>query len=161
MKIGVVSDTHNNLANVREIVKIFNEAGVDRVVHTGDITKGATLDLFGELEMPLFGVFGNNDVERESLDQVIEQRGFHFGERYLNVNWHDSQIVIVHDPRELDSMQLDYDLALHGHTHLYRVDRTESGSLIFNPGECAGHVKGLNAVGIVNLDQLETSIVNF
>ena len=161
MKIGVVSDTHNNLANVREIVKIFNEARVDRVVHTGDITKGATLDLFGELEMPLYGVFGNNDVERESLDQVIELRGFHFGEHFLNVNWHDNLIVIVHDPKELDSMRLDYDLALHGHTHLYRADRTEGGSLIFNPGECAGHVKGLNAVGIVNLDQLEPSIVNF
>ena len=161
MKIGVVSDTHNNLVNVRMIVKIFNEEGVDRVVHTGDITKGTTLDLFGELEMPLFGVFGNNDVERESLDQVIEHRGFHFGEHYLNVNWHNSQIVIVHDPRELDSMQLEYDLALQGHTHLYRADRTDNGSLIFNPGECAGHVKGLNAIGIVNLDQLETSIVNF
>ena len=37
--IGVVSDTHNNLVNVREIVALFNAAGVSKVVHTGDITR--------------------------------------------------------------------------------------------------------------------------
>ena len=38
MRIGVVSDTHNNLKNTRRIVELFNEAEVDRVIHTGDIT---------------------------------------------------------------------------------------------------------------------------
>ena len=36
MRIGVVSDTHNNLKNVAKIVELFNEARVDRVIHTGD-----------------------------------------------------------------------------------------------------------------------------
>lgn len=161
MKIGVVSDTHNNLANVRQIVRIFNDAKVEKVVHTGDITKGSTLDLFSNLKMPLFGVFGNNDVERSSLDEVIERRAFHFGEHVLTLNWYKRKIVVVHDPRDLESMSHDHDIALHGHTHLYRTDRAEDGSLIFNPGECAGHIKGMNAVGIVDLDQLEPSIVNF
>ena len=39
MRIGVVSDTHNNLKNVRRIVELFNAAAVDRVIHTGDITQ--------------------------------------------------------------------------------------------------------------------------
>ena len=39
MKVGVVSDTHNNLKNCNKIVELFNEAGVDRVIHTGDITQ--------------------------------------------------------------------------------------------------------------------------
>ena len=38
-RIGVVSDTHNNLANTARIVELFNTAGVDRVVHTGDISQ--------------------------------------------------------------------------------------------------------------------------
>ncbi len=42
MRIGVVSDTHNHLANVGRIVELFNEAGVERVVHTGDITQAKT-----------------------------------------------------------------------------------------------------------------------
>ena len=43
MKIGVVSDTHNNLKNVGRIVELFNEAEVERVIHTGDITQAKTL----------------------------------------------------------------------------------------------------------------------
>jgi predicted phosphodiesterase len=43
MRIGVVSDTHNNLRNVTRIVELLNEAGVERVVHTGDITQAKTL----------------------------------------------------------------------------------------------------------------------
>ena len=160
MKIGVVSDTHNNLKNVRRIVEIFNEHRVDRVIHTGDITKGSTLELFEDLEAPLFGVFGNNDVEREGLDKVIEKNGFVFA-RQLTLEWESRTVFVVHEPNDLTAMQGQFDVALHGHTHLYRAERTPSQQLIFNPGESAGHMPGRNAVGILNLPQLTTSLVNF
>ena len=68
MRIGVVSDTHNHLRNVRRIVELFNAARVDRVVHTGDITQAKTLEVLAGLEAPLVGVFGNNDLERDALE---------------------------------------------------------------------------------------------
>jgi putative phosphoesterase len=64
MRIGVVSDTHNNLRNVRRIVELFNAARVERVIHTGDITQAKTLEIFAHLDAPLFGVYGNNDQDR-------------------------------------------------------------------------------------------------
>ena len=68
MRIGVVSDTHNHLANVARIVELLNRAGVDHVVHTGDITQPKTLDVLARLVAPLTGVLGNNDLgEREGL----------------------------------------------------------------------------------------------
>ena len=45
MKVGVVSDTDNNLKNCNKIVELLNEAGVDRVIHTGDITQAKTLEI--------------------------------------------------------------------------------------------------------------------
>ena len=45
MKIGIVSDTHNNLKNVARIVELFNDAKVERVIHTGDITQAKTIRL--------------------------------------------------------------------------------------------------------------------
>ena len=78
MRIGVVSDTHNNLKNVRKIVALFNAHGVDRVIHTGDISQAKTLDVLADLDAPLFGVFGNNDQEREALEAAIVQHGFCF-----------------------------------------------------------------------------------
>ncbi len=161
MRIGVVSDTHNNLANVREIVALFNAAGVARVVHTGDISKAKTLDVFAGLEAPLVGVFGNNDVERDSLQASIRTHGFSFHEPPLELAWAGRRIVVVHDPLDLNALAPEsHDLALHGHTHFHRLER-DQGRLIFNPGECAGHMKGYNAIGVVDLATLDASLIKF
>src|SRR4030095_7788476 len=101
MRIGVVSDTHNNLRNVARIVELFNAARVERVIHTGDITQAKTLDVLAQLAMPLYGVFGNNDQERDALHAAIARHGFHFVEPPLTVEWHERRIVVVHDPRDL------------------------------------------------------------
>jgi predicted phosphodiesterase len=34
-------------------------------------------------------------------------------------------------------------------------------SLVFNPGECAGHLRGHNAVGIVDLVTLDVELLHF
>ena len=67
MRIGVISDTHDNTRNVARIVEVLREARVERVIHTGDITRADTLRVLAAVEVPLFGVYGNNDVEREPL----------------------------------------------------------------------------------------------
>ena len=157
-RIGVVSDTHNNLANVRDIVALFNAAGVSKMVHTGDITQAKTLDVLAGLDMPLYGVFGNNDVEQDALNAAAARHGFVLAEPPLALDWHGRDIVVVHDPR--DFRLAGEHLALHGHTHMFRCER-EAETLVFNPGECAGHMKGYNAVGVVDLDTLEASRLKF
>jgi putative phosphoesterase len=161
VRIGVVSDTHNNLPNVRRIVELFAEARVERVVHTGDITQPKTLRVLAELERPLVGVFGNNDEgERDSLREVAQQLGIVLADAPLDLLWGGRRILVVHDPRDLEARLRRYDVALHGHTHERRIDRS-TGCLVFNPGECAGHMPGRNAVGVVDLANLETEILRF
>jgi hypothetical protein len=161
MRIGIVSDTHNNLKNVARIVELFNTARVDRVIHTGDITQAKTIHAFAQLHAPLWGVFGNNDQERESLDAAIAQRGFRFADPPLELVWHERRIIVVHDPRDLGGvLPTTHHLALHGHTHHHRLDRV-GGQTIFNPGECAGHMDGHNAVGIVDLATLDAQLLRF
>ena len=160
MRIGVVSDTHNNLKNVRKIVELFNAEGVDRVIHTGDISQAKTLEVLARLDAPLFGVFGNNDQEREALTQAIERYGFSFQDPPLHLNWCERSIIVVHDPLEFEGHLADQELALHGHTHRYRLEA--SGNLVvFNPGECAGMMAGRNAIGVVDLRTLECRVLNF
>ena len=70
MRIGVVGDTHNRLPNVERIVDLLRDAAVERVVHTGDFTEPAVLARLARLEVPLVGVFGNNDTaSRDPLEQ--------------------------------------------------------------------------------------------
>ena len=169
MRIGVVSDTHNNLKNCRRIVQLFNDAAVDAVIHTGDITQARTLAEFASLDAPLYGVFGNNDEERDELTAAAREFGFRFQDPPLEMVLSNRSIIVVHDPRELEgTLGPEHDLALHGHTHMLRMERQSSqqGSqqgpqLLFNPGECAGHMVGLNAVGVVDLDTLEPQLLHF
>jgi putative phosphoesterase len=161
MRIGIVSDTHNNLKNVARIVELFNAARVDRVIHTGDITQAKTIRAFASLEAPLWGVFGNNDQERDALDAAIAERGFRFVDPPLELIWHERHIIVVHDPRDLDaSLSTRHHIALHGHTHHHRLERVGS-QMIFNPGECAGHMDGHNAVGVIDLGSLDAHLLRF
>ncbi|MDH5738376.1 MAG: YfcE family phosphodiesterase, partial [Gammaproteobacteria bacterium] len=117
MRIGVVSDTHNNLPNVRKIVSLFNQLEIDKVVHTGDITQAKTLEVFAQLQVPLHGVYGNNDLERDSLGAAVLRHGFEFVDPPFVVEWHGRRIQVVHDPRDLGVLDLsETHLALHGHT---------------------------------------------
>ena len=166
MKIGIVSDTHNNLRNVNRIVELFNESGVERVIHTGDITQAKTLDVFAHLKMPMYGVYGNNDEgERESLAAAVAAYGFVFQEPPFVLEWHQRSIMVVHDPLEFEGhLNHTHELALHGHTHLYRYEElTVSGKqqVVFNPGECAGHMKGFNAIGVLDLETLAAELLRF
>lgn len=68
---------------------------------------------------------------------------------------------MVHDPRDLaGARRSGHEVALHGHTHRRRIENSR-GRLVFNPGECAGHLPGYNAVGVLDLATLETEILLF
>jgi hypothetical protein len=160
VRIGVVSDTHNQLRNVRRIVELFNSARVDRVVHTGDITQARTLEVFAGLAAPLVGVFGNND-EREPLRAAAHDAGIRLEEPPLSLAWHERRLLIVHDPHFLsEPMLAGHDVVLHGHTHR-PVHERRNGALVFNPGECAGMLDGHNTVGVLDLASLEVEWLRF
>ena len=161
MRIGVVSDTHNHLRNVRLIVELFNAAAVDRVIHTGDITHAGTLEVFSGLEAELVGVFGNNDLERDALEATAARHGIRLADPPLSLSWAERRLLVVHDPHFLSEEQLAaHDVVLHGHTHR-PVHERRSGALVFNPGECAGWLAGHNAVGVLELQSLEVEWLRF
>ena len=161
MRIGVISDTHNHLPTVARIVELLNAARVARVVHTGDITQAKTLRALAALDAPLYGVFGNNDVERELLGAACAEHGHVFVDPPLRVAWAGRRIAVVHDPRELDALDLSrVDVALYDHDHRHALERRGS-ALCFNPGECAGHLPGYNRIGVLDLATLEAEILRF
>jgi putative phosphoesterase len=162
MRIGVVGDTHNRMPNVERIVALFREARIERVIHTGDITQPKVLEHFASLDLPFLGVYGNNDLgERRRLEAEAERFGMDLADPPRVVDWAGRQIMVVHDPMEAPAqLPLQLDLVLHGHTHRHRHERL-GDTLIFNPGECAGHREGANAVGLIDLVSLETELLKF
>ena len=157
MLIGVVSDTHNNIKNIKKIIDLFNEAQVELVIHTGDISKAETLKIFSALDCPLMGVFGNNDRLEEGLKEVCKENNFTFQEPPLSLILDNKKIAVFHEPELIDDYIKDHqniDVILHGHTHRYKEEIIEN-TIYFNPGESAGSLEGKSAIGLINTDDLK------
>ena len=163
MLIGVVSDTHNNLKNIEQIISLFNKEEITLVVHTGDIANSKSLEKFSALNANLIGVYGNNDRNELGLNDIAIQNNFQFQEPPSLVTLCEKNIAIFHEPDEITnflSENKDVDIVIHGHTHRYRHEIVND-VLLFNPGESAGMQKGKNAIGIINLKNLETKRIFF
>lgn len=163
MRIGVVSDTHNNLKNIDKIINLFNKEKVPLVIHTGDIANAKSLERFSKLNSKLIGVYGNNDRNELGIEEIAAKNNFLFQEPPNLLNLCDRNIAIFHEPDCIDDFLLrnkDIHVVLHGHTHRYK-NEVNNNILFFNPGESAGMVRGSNAIGILDLKSLETKRIFF
>ncbi len=150
MKLGVMSDSHDNIPNVKRAVELFNKLGVDLVVHAGDFISPFAIDPLADLDCRVVGVFGNNDGERVVLAKKFEAIG-EVHPNLASVTLSDKRIAVMHYP-ELAipiSKSGDYDIVVYGHTH--KIDINTDNSLLLNPGETGGWTTGKATVAVVDI----------
>jgi len=75
MLVGLISDTHDNVAIIEAAVKQLNELDVGLVLHAGDYVSPFTAKPYAELRAKMIGVYGNNCAEREKLKEVYAAVG--------------------------------------------------------------------------------------
>ena len=162
MIVGIVGDTHNNLKNISKICEIFNTEKVDLVIHTGDITLPKSLKSFEKLNCKLLGVFGNNDIdEKNDLLEASKEFQCNIYDEPFFCELNNKKVCIVHHPELINESLIDQsDFIFHGHTHRYR-NEVINETIIFNPGECAGFLKGKNQIGLVDIENPPPKVINF
>jgi uncharacterized protein len=139
MKIGVISDTHDQSDLIRQAVDCFNAENVEWVIHCGDWISPFILFFFQKLRAPLRGVFGNNDGDRFRHLAFKHKWGLdlEYEERFLQLELDRKKIAVFHgDYPDLVTGLISsgkYDLVCHGHTHL-RVNEYIGNILSLNPG---------------------------
>jgi len=143
MKIGAIADTHDNLPAIGAALKYFQEQGVEAILHAGDYCAPFALKRLLQTRIPLEGIYGNCDGEREGLAKLLPSLAN--GPRHLELG--GKKICLTHDRSRL---QL-------AHTHEPLVERHE-GRLVINPGECAGWLTGRCTVAIIDTDTLAADI---
>ncbi|MDH5187238.1 MAG: metallophosphoesterase [candidate division WOR-3 bacterium] len=153
-KIGLISDTHDNLNMVKAAVKKFNEFDLALVIHCGDFIAPFTLENFRGLKAKLLGVFGNCDDEKEGLKRKAEEIGFSLQVPPYKLELEGKKILVSHYPITPPS---GIDILIHGHTHKPQVK--EGNPLIINPGESSGWFTGKATIGILDLDNLKVEII--
>ncbi|NJD62286.1 MAG: metallophosphoesterase [Deltaproteobacteria bacterium] len=159
MKAGILSDSHDNRDSAADIFSVFLREGVERVFHLGDVCSPTVLEPFRAGGLPIVGVFGNNDVDREGL-QAVTASGFHRGPFALELA--GRRILMSHS---FDEMQSEigergkFDLVLFGHTHrplTMHVGKTS----VLNPGEACGFTSGRPTCAVIDLETMAFRILD-
>jgi putative phosphoesterase len=117
--VGVISDTHG-LVRPQAIEAL---AGVDMILHAGDIGKQEVLDTLKQIA-PVVAVRGNND-KGEWAETLPDWEVVEIG----NVS-----IYMLHDVKEIDiSPAGSFQVVVSGHSHKPSVEERR-GVLYVNPG---------------------------
>ncbi len=159
--IGIMADSHDNLEAIRKAVKIFNEEGVDVVIHAGDLISPFTAQEFQNLDSSFIAIFGNNDGERDGLR--LAYHDLCYLEDFKELSIGGRQIAVIHGSNQIlvDALVKSgtYDVVIRGHTH--RQEITGDGALIINPGETCGYLSGSKSVVLLEPVDLNYQVLYF
>lgn len=151
MKIGILSDTHNNLEITRRAIDIFKSHVVDIIIHSGDLSSPKMLSLFEGLNCKF--VLGNMDLDVELLNAEAERLGFGPVEHTCEINISGKRILVLHgnDVPEFRRAVAsgNYDYIIKGHTHCFE-NYISNRARIINPGSLYGGSD--HSVVILNTD---------
>ena len=156
MKIGLISDTHDNVDNILRAVKKFQHAGVEFVIHLGDIVAPATIKYFKGINMKF--ITGNCDGDIEMIREKCDEMGFEYLGKTADLKLDGKKICVMHpDPSKAAPELIGrFDYIFHGHTHVRR-DEVVDGTHIVNPG--AHYYKTEGTVAILDIPSGEVEFV--
>ncbi len=159
MRIGILSDSHDNFGKAEQALALFLREGVSSVLHLGDVCSALALEPFRAAGIPVLGVFGNNDRDRQGI-QAVSANGFGTGPRTLSLD--GRTVLMAHSFDELSASAGGggkHDLILFGHTHRALTMRVGS-AVVINPGEACGFASGRPTCAVVDLSSMEVRILD-
>lgn len=162
MKIGVLSDTHDNIGNMLKALRLFREEEISTVVHCGDMVNVTTAKQMFDFDV--IYVNGNMDDSAAAVNDTLwfmnpnsETPGATFSGEVGGV-----KIGVTHGhlPGKLDKLIRwgGHDFVFTGHTHRQR-DEMIGKTRVINPGALGGARYGPRTVCIVDLDSSEVRFI--
>jgi hypothetical protein len=139
MLIAILSDIHDNIWKLEEVLKELGEA--EELIFCGDFCAPFTLKQIADgFPGPVHVVFGNNDGDKLLLSRVAAQAGnvtLH-GE-FAELELGGRKIAATHYPAIATGLAASdrYDLVCFGHSHRVAEERV-GDTLLINPGEVMG-----------------------
>ena len=163
MKIGVLSDSHENVTNLELALDAYRAEGITQVIHCGDMTTDATArSLIG---FSVVYVEGNMDQSVPDIYRTLRDLNPHS----VMLPSYESEIEgvsigVTHGDNEdelrrlIDSGKHQY--VFHGHTHRRR-DEIQGTTRIFNPGALGGLQFESRSYSILDLETGEITLIEF
>lgn len=135
MLLGILADTHDELARTRQAVELLKGAGAEALVHCGDLASPPIVAVCAAL--PCWFVFGNHDADSVP---ALRQAALEHGATCLDwggvIELAGKRLGVTHGHMRTDVRRVlaDHpDYLLTGHLH-YPVDTMQGNVRRINPG---------------------------
>ncbi|MBC7109977.1 MAG: metallophosphoesterase [Archaeoglobi archaeon] len=157
MILAVISDSHDRIDVLAEIVEELNEA--DMVLHAGDLISPFVLRTLEKVRTEIHAVYGNNDGDKRTLYEWGLKYGVRFHGDFLVMD--ELGLFMSHNTeayREALIKSGRFRIIIGGHTHRAEI-RKEGETLFVNPGELCGYLTEKRTYAIVDVEEREAKII--
>ncbi|MFA5184433.1 MAG: metallophosphoesterase family protein [Patescibacteria group bacterium] len=139
MLIAIISDIHDNLANLKKCLDWCRQNRVRKIIFCGDTTNLETIQNLAGFAGGIFMVKGNEELyEENNLSQFANIR--YLGESGI-IKIDGREIGLVHQPRKIETLlkraKTPPDYIFYGHTHKPWLEK-RGATTVVNPGNIAG-----------------------
>ncbi|MCG8608607.1 metallophosphoesterase [bacterium] len=162
MLIGVFSDVHDHIENLRKMLAIFQERGAETLIFCGDFCSPIPSREMGSFKGEIHCVFGNGDGDRFTIAQVAEtaSQNLRLHGEWAVLKLGGVDIAVTHYPFYAEALARtgDYRAVFSGHTHIRSEERI-GDCLWLNPGEIMGW-KGEPSCAIFDTETGQAEIIH-
>jgi putative phosphoesterase len=130
------------------------------LLHAGDFCAPFAIAPLLEPQLPVGGVFGRNDGDRQGLlGKAAAGIGIELFESPHSFEVGGRQILLVHDIGEVQTRSVEaHALVVHGCTHRSEC-QSRGDTLIINPGEGCGWLHGTPSGAVLDLESNQVEFV--
>lgn len=136
-----MSDSHDNIWNMRKAVTIIKKEGAGMIIHCGDFTAPFMLQELEEAGIPVHGVFGNNDGDQYLLTKLslTSLKNITLHGLTGQVDAGGFPIAFTHQGIVGEGLASTarYKMVCFGHSHVY-LEKKIGNTILLNPGEIMG-----------------------
>lgn len=137
MKIAIISDTHDNLFNLKVFFNFAKKENIEAIIHCGDTAHSETLEnILENFSGKVFLSFANMDF-REEFDIFKNNERLKIFEDFGEAEIGGLKIGFCHFPELARANAEKYDFAFYGHTHKPWLEKI-GNCFVANPGNLAG-----------------------
>lgn len=137
MKIAILSDSHDNLTNLKKAAYLVYEEKIKKIIHCGDVCGIDSLRILQQItQAEILVSLGNADRD-ELLN--IDKKGIKIYQSFGRINAGRRKIAFSHFPDTAKELALkdEFDIVFYGHSHK-PWEETVNKTRLVNPGNIAG-----------------------
>jgi putative phosphoesterase len=164
MKVAIISDIHDNLANLEKFINWCLANQVEQIICCGDVTSIDTLDFLArKFRQQIYLVRGNMEIyDQDEIENITKVRvNINFLGRTAIIDLDNKKVGLCHEPFLIDEVnKLDKcDIIFNGHTHKPWIE-VKNNIKIVNPGTLGGvFQKATFAVWDTDQDEPELKVL--